>query len=379
MKYLIFFLVVLLLLNQTKFSFGAITYGVLLFSFCIFLINNKFKVKFDLGFFFLITACLISIIVNDIPAVFNVYGKFSGFLVLLLFASNLVNNNYIIFLRNTFINYFYYIGLVVAGLSFFGVLFNIIPRFNENETAGGFSSVFSNSIFFGAYLAVLMLLTYGKWDQTKNKKYLIYFIVLSYLLILTGARSAILCFLVAILYFIFRNYGLGSFLIKYWYVFIILPVLFINNIGNEHFKVINSKIEMSNNLGRNSRELLWNNRITEFSNNPFFGGGFNSVDLSISQYEFKEDSGSIEPGSSWLFLLSTLGVFGVFCFFLGLRKVFINLVKKGDGAKYITDSLFVFFLAHFIFEGYIFAVGNILIYIFFMICCLIQNRKIINN
>lgn len=379
MKYLIFTLVLLLTLNQTKFSFGSIAYGCLLFSFIIFLIHNKLKIKFDLGFFYLIIACLLSIVVNDIPAVFNVYIKFFGFLVLLVFASNIVNNGYIIFLRITFINYFYYIGISISLLSFIGILLNIIPKFNENENAGGFSSVFNNSIFFGAYLAILMLLTYGKWYKTKNKIFLLYFILLSYLLLLTGARSALLCFIIAFLYFIFRNYGLGSFVIKYWYIFLALPILLTSNIGNELFTVINSKIETSNKLGYNSREILWNNRIAEFSSNPIFGGGFNTVDLSISRYEFKEENGNIEPGSSWLFLMSTLGIFGVVCFFLALKNVFVNLVKKGDGSKYITDSLFVFFLGHFIFEGYIFAVGNILIYIFFIISCLIQNRKYVIN
>ena len=59
-----------------------------------------------------------------------------------------------------------------------------------------------------------------------------------------------------------------------------------------------------------SRSNLWDDRLREFTNYPIFGVGFAEIDI-IHDNNYTKD-GVIELGSSWLGLLSMLGIVGYF-------------------------------------------------------------------
>ena len=115
---------------------------------------------------------------------------------------------------------------------------------------------------------------------------------------------------------------------------------------------------------KNSRTDLWNDRIAEFKHSPWIGVGFGSVNQQISTHEKIKRGGTIEPGSSWLFVLSSIGVFGFFLFSL---LFFIPIYKLICRRKIIKDSVFlssnsilICFFVHMFFEGYILSSGSML-------------------
>lgn len=75
-----------------------------------------------------------------------------------------------------------------------------------------------------------------------------------------------------------------------------------------------------------SRETLWRDRIAEFKENPMLGSGFASINKEVIKAKDKINAnGGIEPGSSWLFILSSVGLLGMLAF----STVFLFRLQKG--------------------------------------------------
>lgn len=106
-----------------------------------------------------------------------------------------------------------------------------------------------------------------------------------------------------------------------------------------------------------SRSELWEDRWQEFSQHPFFGVGFASQ--SIITFDHSLQSGSIEPGSSYLGCLSMLGLTGT----LPLLAVLVHALRRGmQPALFprLSVCILIFFCIHMIFEGYLISAGSIL-------------------
>ena len=121
-----------------------------------------------------------------------------------------------------------------------------------------------------------------------------------------------------------------------------------------------------------SRELKWLFRIEEFIKSPFFGVGFGTIDPN-SLETFDRQTGTIEPGSSWLSILSMTGLIG----FLAFIAMLFRLYKKRTNSKlysYLIAYL-SFFLIHFVFEGYILASGSLMFFCFWLLLGLLFTFK----
>lgn len=380
MKIISLIFVILLILNQTIFSVNFVVYAYLIFYLVIIIINNKLKFIFDWYLLFFLLACSLSFIPNSINPIFNAYSKFIGFIFMLIFSSTLISNDYIRNHQLLFLNNYYRLSYFIVSISFLGYFFPVLEIFNVTDHAGGYRGVFTNSVFFGTFLALFMVILFYKILYSKVKyKFLsiLFFLISFYLLFITGSRSAIISFLLVALFIVFKKYSLRYIFFKYWYYFFIIPSLVIFMYNKGVFDVIIRKVEIANDLGQNSRDSLWNNRISEFIQNPIFGIGFNTVNLDISHYEFKEESSSIEPGSSWLFILSTTGLLGFISFLFYLYKTMIPFKIGNENILYY--SLTLFFLISMIFEGFVFSVGNILVFLFYISLTLIKKDYAINR
>ena len=108
-----------------------------------------------------------------------------------------------------------------------------------------------------------------------------------------------------------------------------------------------------------SRSGKIENRIDEFLQSPIYGIGFSSTKYNIDIHE----NGNIEPGSSWLYILSTTGIIG-FVLICRLFRLYSFRSKKGHRSfcefnNELEIGLFAFFGIHMLFEGYVFAAGNL--------------------
>ena len=91
-----------------------------------------------------------------------------------------------------------------------------------------------------------------------------------------------------------------------------------------------------------SRANKWNSRLIEFDNAPFIGIGFSSIDINGLD-NFDRVTGQIEPGSSWLSLLSMTGLIGFFSFLFINFKIYKNISENNLGNYIKAVLLFLLF------------------------------------
>ena len=119
-----------------------------------------------------------------------------------------------------------------------------------------------------------------------------------------------------------------------------------------------------------SRERIWQDRLDEFSAFPIFGVGFASYNLDYiqSEHTINRQTGTIEPGTSWLFLLSSLGLYGFLSFLLPFVYNAYVLFKELDTGFNggLLCSIMVLFAVHMLIEGYIMASGAYLCFLLWL-------------
>lgn len=194
------------------------------------------------------------------------------------------------------------------------------------------------------------------FSTQKKKKYLFSIIVILsfYVSILAASRSAIASEVCSAIFILYKYAKRPKQFINYTFVVIIVGVA--TFFLNPNKSAIEYKQRSQKEQGL-SRKDKWENRINEFNSAPFFGIGFASVGENTDDYSA---GGTIEPGSAWLFMLSSCGIF---CFLL-LLYIFIKSMLFAHEDKESNAALFgalvLFFIIHMIAEGYIFASGSML-------------------
>jgi len=88
------------------------------------------------------------------------------------------------------------------------------------------------------------------------------------------------------------------------------------------------------------------------------------------------EKGTIEPGSSYLAILSMTGLLGAISFLLLMLPMLSpsNLRKASQVSVYPIACL-MFFAIHFVGEGYIFAAGSVQNVIFWLVCGVLYPYK----
>jgi hypothetical protein len=124
--------------------------------------------------------------------------------------------------------------------------------------------------------------------------------------------------------------------------------------------------ERGSDLGE--RGILWERRLSEFISSPLYGIGF-ANDSSLSQNELYIEEGKVEPGSSWLLVLSMLGILGLMPFVSIFGSSLYFIFKSNLQPKLLPylGSILIFFGIHMVGEGYVFAAGSGIIIYFWLI------------
>ena len=117
-----------------------------------------------------------------------------------------------------------------------------------------------------------------------------------------------------------------------------------------------------------SREDKWNARISEFESSPIIGIGFAAVDPALDVVGL---GGTIEPGSSWLAVLSMSGIIGGILFLSVFLSGYKACRKMHTDKDALLSGLLTLFAVHMIAEGYVFAAGSFLCYLLWLVvgCC----------
>lgn len=323
-------------------------------------------------YLFFISAVLFSIWLNDIPSFFKVWFRVIAFFsIAFLVGPFFVNDRLMRLRRFLFIRTL----LVLRWIVLFSFLLKFIaPGVVTGWT--GFNGLTNHSMLLSPLAGICVLygfyLFYLSKTNTERHKEMIYTGVSFLVLILAGSRGALAATLVGIVFFYVRMYRNRIGKLVQAGLFFFLFMLATSTIWWPYTERLREKMNSSEEVGSatSSRDGLWKDRLNEFMAFPVFGVGFSSYNLDYiqSEHSINRKSGTVEPGSSWLFLLSSLGLYGFLSFLLPVSYVLYVLYKDtttGLNAG-LVSSVMVLFTVHLLIEGYIVASGAYLCFLFWL-------------
>ena len=339
----------------------------------------KSSLKIELAAILLLLYLLVNVAITRPPAVFNSWTRLALFASVFLFASPLLRSQYIgVYRRKILIGILGF--CVVLGIgSFFCYFLGINymhsqggDMISDYQTSyGGFGGLLVQSISLGMVSGFGMLyILYRALKQPKNERkwYFVAIVVLSLTVLLSASRTALLSAITGMLVMVYQsNKKNGKFLQVL--IVILLVGMLTYPLWEDFTTGIESKNSTQMELGAyGSRTEKWTARMTEFASSPIVGIGYASVNPSL---DIVGVGGVIEPGSSWLAILSMTGIIGFILVIMILIKPFQYLRTHPTPYNSLLLGLMVYICTHMISEGYIFAGGSALCFMAWLIfgCC----------
>lgn len=228
----------------------------------------------------------------------------------------------------------------------------LLYEYNHNQIAGITQHYSTNTIYLTiGFIQNLYLLIFDKRDNgTLKVKNVIWFILNSIALLLTGKRTQIVIVLLVIIFTIIilnRKNIINAFnkLIKFALLAISLIVIIslINpNITNSFVRIFES---LSDSQTMVSRNILYDFAKEEFEQNPIIGIGWGNYKYEYNKKVINKEKEYINVHNMYLQLLCETGVLGFLYFVLLFLYLMINVCR--DIIKHSTEEnmlyLYIFF------------------------------------
>lgn len=360
-------------------SIGAAYYAGFAIALLISFICSGLIIKADRTFMMFYAFCILSIISNDIPEFFSPWGRLISFIMATLVLSPALRTQFLFYFRA----YSFKSALFLLQFVVIGSLIFFLAGINVDSHV--FDGITTHSMLLSPISAIVIIYcTYNIYPVSslmkKRKKiilipfYIFLFIASFVCMLLAGSRIALLgCVIGLIAFFtVVLRFKIKQF-IKPILTFIAILIC-TYSLWNPYLEAIENKNRYAIEHGSNimeSRTALWQKRIDEFKTSPVTGIGFAAVrinTLDLSDYD--EESGHVEPGNSWLSILSMTGILG-FIAFCGiiyqscrkLRKIYRSDVRLTA----LLASLLCFYSVHMMAEGYVFGAGGFMFFFFWLI------------
>ncbi len=359
---------------------NAIYYGGFISVFAWLMLRGSLAISYR--YFLFLLAALISIWVNDIPVFFNVWFRFVAFLSLILAVGPLVVSPYLAEWRRLAFTYALVLIRWIVLLSFLGWLF----RLNFVQGYSGFKGIANQSMLLAPLSGISLIYSlyrfYFQSSPVNRCKEIAMAVLSVIILLLAGSRSALASSLLASVFFYTRVYRHQ--VTKLWRIlFTVLCLAVLTSaIWWPYTERLREKMTSSKKSGSltGSRDDLWDDRMREFKAFPVFGVGFATMNMEYIETDKKvnKETGTVEPGSGWLFLLSSMGIVGFLSFFVPYIHTLYFLFKResiGLNEYFLGTLLFMFFF-HLYFEGYLISAGS---YLCFFLWLLLSECERIKN
>lgn len=318
-------------------------------------------------FLLFLLSIVFSLIFSNSPSFFRQEQRFLAFILVLLAIGPIVSNNKLLLFRITLFNYLNWVLAFVTIGSFLGYAVGYFST--ETDSVSGLIGLSRHSMSLSGFagLTVIFFLNelFKRKDATVKIK-AIYSLLVAISLIVTilgGSRAALIACIIGSLLYLKKIYRYQT----SKFIKTLLTVVFLIASSTPFWLpytvTIQNKMDASENEGSltSSRDLLWMDRINEFNAHPIFGSGFASIDTTIANNSiYNSVTGTMEPGTSWLFLLSSVGFIGFITFLISLLIIFISLYKKSANihSNAYLFGLCGFYIIHLGAEGYIMAAGE---------------------
>ena len=238
---------------------------------------------------------------------------------------------------------------------------------------GGFGGLYNHSMVLGPMSAISSIMLLSKFmhfqkDVNRNRKMIHLFVLLCTMgsTLLSASRTAVLGMFIVFAVLFFKNYSASvTRLMKYSFI-TSMVLLATSPLWVGMFDRVMSKQNANVETGEgsfSSRASKFDARFYEIEKSPLLGTGFASIDINSGDH-YQRETGQIEPGSSWLYILSSTGIIGFLCFIAFAIKHYYILYKRIRISPYHSTiaGIVFFFALSMVTEGYVVSGGSYLCY-----------------
>ena len=366
-------------------------YAILVLLLLRYLVAGRIK-RVNKSLLIFLFLAFVGIVVMNPPAFFRSYERFGLFVLMMLVVSPLIESDELLVFRKNTLLYSLYILIVLSTLSlpcyYLGINFMVRENVDYLTNAGGFGGLFIHSMILGPMAASSAIMLFSKFIHLPKgtkliKKQLILFLLICTIAstLISGSRTAVLGLFIVFAMLFVKYYGTSSIRLIKYSMFISIVLIATSSLWIGMFDRVMSKQKINIELGNgsfSSRESKWNARFYEIENSPLFGTGFASIDINSGD-KYSRKTGKIEPGSSWLYLLSSTGILGFICFVSFVSKRYYLLYKRIIISEFHTNlaGISFFYALSMVTEGHIMSGGS---YLCFLVWLSFGNSTIpINN
>lgn len=367
------------ILNTISFIGGLpneLYYGVFLISSVYFLlINNRyFVVRFEYFCFYFFS--VLSLVFSEKGGVFNAELRWLLFFIVTSVVGPLFLSDSLHKFR---IKVFYIVNISILAVVVSSFFYKILGFSLADELF--FMGIVNHSMLMGPMAAISLVILYSNFLERKSYSLLLISLPCFFVLLMASSRSSILALFVSLFFMTMKKYSFNILYVIKPFLIVFFLLFSSQNYWVPYTEGILKKMdyaESQEDLAA-SRSSIWQERVDEFLKSPFLGSGFATISADNISTKTK-DNGVIEPGSGWLFLLSSLGFFGFISFILpfiiDLFRVFGSSIT--GNYVYVLLGLSIFFVIHLLFEGYITASGSFLFFYFWLLLSLLNSFKFLN-
>ena len=350
------------------------------FIFTISLVWQQKNIVLD-KFYFAFLLYLPFTIISAMPdPVFRSWERLGLFVLLYLVASPVLQSEYIRMLRRKMLFYIIFICVILSIGSFIGYFLgfnfctiNLKEVTDYQGVAGHFSGLTKQSMYLGPISGISAIYFLDKFLFKKKILYLLLLIGCLGSLLFASSRGAFGATLIGCLSILFLHSQSKLLFLKK--VFIIGLVLLLSF---PFWKFATEALQNKQEIHRNKTEMFDSRtgkveaRFFEFSTHPLLGVGFSAI-LPNGNDSYNKITGTIEPGSSWLGILSMTGVIGFVLFCIILGRAYRGVLLATD--DFYLIGLLIFYCIHMFIEGYVFAAGNPISFILWLIMGVSYDKK----
>lgn len=359
----------------------VVYYGSMLGALIWFILREGFRISYTYIPFLI--AIFLSVWVNEIPAYFRVWSRVLAFVAVILCIGPFFINPVILAWRRLLFVYTLAAIRWIVIASFLGWMLKLKYVYGYS----GFQGFTNQSMMVGPLGGISFIYSLYRFYLSSKKgdgyKDIVLAVISMIVILLAGSRSALAATLVATGFFYSRVYRHHIMRLGRLGLTLLCVAVLTSSIWWSYTDRLRAKMDSSKKSGSltTTRDDLWADRISEFKAFPLFGVGFATVNQEYAQStadKVNQESGMVEPGSGWLFLLSSMGGIGFLSFFIPFVHFGYTLFKKESVGLngYFLGSLLSLFFIHLFFEGYLIASGAYLC--FFLWLLLSESNKVVN-
>ncbi len=315
-----------------------------------------------LSIIFLLTLPL-SIILASPDAVFKSWQRLLFFLPIFLLGSPIFTSLKFERIRKASFRVYIIVFAILSVVSFFCYFFGISLQAIRSEDidefmyqTGYFSGITRHSMMLGPLSGIASIYFFFQSRKGIKNVYTILTIICLGSTLFSASRGAFIGTCAGIVYIIYSSsYNTLDFFRKSGIIVLFATITF--SAWGGALKGIQEKgMHRRTELGEyDSRTEKYYARVDEFCDSPIWGVGFSAIN-PYGKDKYQEATGIIEPGSSWLGVLSMTGLLGFSLFFLLYYRSF--KVVHSNNKNPLLAALLIMMGVHWTIEGYIFAAGN---------------------